>query len=65
MTEQEYIIDDGTEADSDTSEVVEVRPFLDTPFTDYTVTEGLLLSVLLVLVLSACIRVVKEGFSWL
>ena len=42
-----------------------VRPFLTTPFEEYTVTEGLLLLLLLLAVVAACVRLVKGGFSWL
>lgn len=41
------------------------RPLLTTPFSDYTVTEGLLLLLLLCLVAQSCIRMLKGGFSWL
>lgn len=39
--------------------------FLSTDFADYTVTEGLLLMALLLFVISLCIKMLKEGFSWL
>ena len=45
--------------DSDTS-----RPFLTTSFSDYSVTEGLLLLILLWSVIQYCIRRLKGGFSW-
>ena len=41
------------------------RPFLTTSFEDYTVTEGLLLAVLLSLFVSALVKLIKEGFYWL
>lgn len=41
------------------------HPLLDTPFEDYTVTEGLLLFLLLAIIIGAVIKVVKECFSWL
>lgn len=41
------------------------HPFLTTDFADYTVTEGLLLMALLLFVISLCIKMLKEGFSWL
>lgn len=44
---------------------VEPHPFLTTDFEDYTVTEGLLLLALLLAVVSVCIKMLKEGFSWL
>lgn len=50
-------------------QVIEVmdldRPFLTTSFEDYTVTEGLLLLLLLLVFLKVCTKVVKGGFSWL
>lgn len=48
------------------AEVVEPdRLFLSTPFEEYTVTEGLLLMLLLLAVAAACVKLVKGGFSWL
>lgn len=41
------------------------RPLLTTPFSDYNVTEGLLLLLLLCLVAQFCVRMLKGGFSWL
>ncbi len=41
------------------------HPFLTTPFEDYTVVEGLLLLILLLFFISGCIKMLKEGFSWL
>ena len=46
-------------------EDVTPHPFLSTSFEDYTVTEGLLLLLLLLAFLSFCIKLLKEGFSWL
>lgn len=46
-------------------EVVEERPFLSTPFTEYTVTEGLLLVLVLSVAASALVKILKWGFSWL
>lgn len=43
----------------------EPRLFLTTPFEEYTVTEGLLLTLLLCLFISALVKIVKEGFYWL
>lgn len=46
--------------------VVEVvRPFLATPLEEYTVTEGLLLLILFVLIVKFICKAVKEGFYWL
>ena len=44
---------------------VEPHPFLTTDFADYTVTEGLLLLILLLFFIADCIKLLKEGFSWL
>ena len=55
--------------DAEAVEMVEVppmeRPFLTTDFSDYTVTEGLLLVLVLLVVLSFCGKLLKEGFYWL
>jgi len=45
--------------------VVDTRPFFTTPFTEYTVTEGLLLSILLVIVVSKVLKFAKGCFAWL
>lgn len=48
------------------AEVVEPdRLFLTTPFDDYTVTEGLLLMILLLSVVLLCVKMIKGGFFWL
>ena len=47
------------------AEVVDDRLFMTTPIDDYTVTEGLLLLIFLVLVLQLVIRFVKGAFWWL
>ena len=41
------------------------HPALTTSFADYTVTETLLLLLLLSAFLSACARMLRGGFSWL
>ena len=41
------------------------HPLLTTPFTEYTVTEGLLLLLLLAVFLSWCGKLLRSGFSWL
>lgn len=41
------------------------HPLLTTPFTEYTVTEGLLLFLLLAVFLSWCGKLLRSGFSWL
>lgn len=43
----------------------EARPFLTTSFENYTVSEGLLLMLLLLAVVMICVKMVKGGFSWL
>lgn len=50
------------------AEIVEVevdRPFLTTPLNEYTVTEGLLLLILVFLVGRSVTGWIKEGFFWL
>ena len=55
------------------SEVVEVvgevvedpRLFLETPFSEYTVSEGLLLSLFLAVIFAALAKIIKGGFNWL
>ena len=39
------------------------RPFLDTPFTDYNVTEGLLLLVLVCVVVGALVKLLMGVFD--
>ena len=41
------------------------HPLMTTPFDDYTVTEGLLLLLLLSVFVSACVKLLKGGFAWL
>ncbi len=41
------------------------HPMLTTPFQDYTVTEGLLLLLLLCFFIKACMDMVRRAFSWL
>lgn len=41
------------------------HPALTTPFADYTVTEALLLLLLLSVFISACARILRGGLSWL
>ena len=45
--------------------IVDTRPVLTTPFTEYTVTEGLLLSILLVILVSKVIKFAKGCLAWL
>lgn len=48
-----------------TAEVIDDRFFMTTPIDDYTVTEGLLLCILIVLIVQWLIRILKGGFWWL
>lgn len=41
------------------------HPLMTTSFQDYTVTEGLLLLILLAAFAAACIKILKGGFQWL
>lgn len=43
----------------------QIRPALTTNFEDYTVSEALLLLLLLYFITNKCLAIVKEGFSWL
>lgn len=43
----------------------EPRPAMTTPFEDYTVSEALLLLLLLSAFMAACIKLLKGGFVWL
>ncbi len=58
---------DSAQMDESVSEVTGevVRPFLETPFGDYTVSEGLLLTLFLCVFAAALIKLLKEGFYWL
>lgn len=47
------------------AEVVDDRLFMTTPIDEYTVSEGLLLLIFLILVLNLVIRIVKGAFWWL
>ena len=50
-----------------TVEVLEVseRDFLTTPLDQFTVTEGLLLLIVLILIFKELAKELKEGFYWL
>ena len=41
------------------------RPFLTTPFEEYSVTEGFLLELVLCVFAKTIIKILKEGFYWL
>lgn len=65
--ENEEVLLEETEA-TEVAEIVELdvdRPFLSTPLNEYTVTEGLLLLILLFLVGRSVMGWIKEGFFWL
>lgn len=74
MTEQD-LLDQVEPMPGDASEPMETvetvaaspdaRLFLTTPFEEYTVTEGLLLMLLLLAVVMICVKLLKGGFSWL
>lgn len=57
--------EDGTVSDVDGIQEVVDHPLMTTSFQEYTVTEGLLLLLLLSLFVAACAKMLKEGFSWL
>ena len=57
--------EEGMSADVDSVQQVLDHPFMTTSFQDYTVTEGLLLLLLLSVFVAACAKMLKEGFSWL
>lgn len=64
------IEDTGTEmatlSETVVGEVVESdRLFMTTPFNEYTVSEGLLLLIVLLTVIQMCVKIVKGGFWWL
>ena len=68
MTDYDEILNAGDDTAAGTTEIVVVepdRPFLSTSLNDYSVTEGLLLCILLVLLLKWVAGVIKEGFYWL
>lgn len=52
-------------AEMEQAQAAAERPLLTTRFEDYTVTEGLLLLLLLSVFVSACVRMLKGGFAWL
>ena len=46
-------------------DVSDERSFMSTPLNDYTVTEGLLLLILIMMIVKLVAKAVKEGFRWL
>jgi len=61
--------EEAAELISDTIETVadvsQDRPFLTTSFEEYSVTEGLLLMLLILAVVMICVKMIKGGFYWL
>ena len=57
--------EEGLSSRVDSVQQVLDHPFMTTSFQDYTVTEGLLLLLLLSVFVAACAKMLKEGFSWL
>lgn len=53
------------EESEETEEVMEDRYFLTTPFEEFSVSEGLLLCIVLAIIIKGFISLVKEGFRWL
>ena len=49
----------------ETMEATMVHPALETSFEEYTVTEGLLFLLLVLVIVSWCVKMIKGGFSWL
>lgn len=56
---------DGIQQTVDEVRQVLDHPLMTTSFQDYTVTEGLLLLLLLSAFIAACAKILKGGFSWL
>lgn len=61
--------EEAAELISDTIETVadvsQDHPFLTTSFEEYSVTEGLLLMLLILAVVMICVKMIKGGFYWL
>lgn len=64
-TEEQIVIEVNWPEEPMAVTVVDERPFLSTPLDDYSVTEGLLMVIAVILILNAVGRLLKEGFSWL
>lgn len=43
---------------------IDSRPFLTTPFTDYSVIEGLLLIIILLIIIIYLLYLLRKGFKW-
>ena len=71
MTEEENVfVEETTVVLDEPVEVILVdvsdeRSFMTTPLNDYTVTEGLLLLILIMMIVKFVARAVREGFRWL
>lgn len=71
MTEDENVVIEETTVVLDEPvevilvDVADERSFMSTPLNDYTVTEGLLLLILLMMIVKFVAKAVKEGFRWL
>ena len=71
MTEEEnVVIEETTVVLDEPVEVILVdvsdeRSFMTTPLNDYTVTEGLLLLIFIMMIVKFVAKAVKEGFRWL
>lgn len=60
--EEEHVITEDVRA---ISEALTDRSILKTHIDDYTVSEGLLLAIVVLLFVSACGRIIRGAFSWL
>lgn len=67
MDETDILAAASSEEVTETVEIMEEpeRPFLSTPLDEYTVTEGLLLLIVLILFFGKIGQALKEGFFWL
>lgn len=48
-----------------TMEVHVDRPMMTTPFEEYTITEGLLLLLVVLVFIAGCVKMLRGGLSWL
>lgn len=71
MTEEENVVVEETTVVLDEPvevilvDVSDARSFMTTPLNDYTVTEGLLLLILIMMIVKFVAKAVREGFRWL
>ena len=67
MYDENELLEEELSGEEVFGEVVEVedRPFLSTPLNDYTVTEGLLLIIAVLLIFGFIRDALKGGFWWL